>query len=137
MTIQTTMHGRIGKLETKIWEKTSENKQHTTTEKKPFTAMSLVVDRDRDKDKGPIWVEVSVWSPDLREKLSGCGSGDHVLLQGNLTLDKYVNHNKEKQIGLKVQAHNITVLSRKSPQQTPKESFESKAHSGGAEQKYF
>lgn len=117
------MHGRIGKLETKTWQ----NKQYTT--------MSLAVNRGKDKD--PIWIETSVWSPDLREKLSGCGSGDHVLLQGNLTLDEYVNRNKEKQIGLKVQAHNITVLSRKSPQQTPKESFESKAHSGGAEQTYF
>ncbi len=123
MTIQTTMHGRIGKLETKTWQ----NKQYTT--------MSLAVNRGKDKD--PIWVQTSVWSPDLREKLSGCGSGDHVLLQGNLTVDEYVNRNKEKQIALKVQAHNITLLGRKNPQQTPKESFESKDHSGGAEHTYF
>ena len=105
MTIQASLHGNIGKLENKNWKG------------KTFKTLSVAV--NQGPEKKPIWVEAAIWAPEQQAKLKECSVGDHILLQGNLSLEEYTTKSQEKKTTIQLSAQNISLIRKKAEQKDP------------------
>jgi hypothetical protein len=105
MTIQASLHGKIGKLDSKNWNG------------RTFKTLSVAV--NQGPEKSPLWVEAAIWAPEQQAKLKECSVGDHVLLQGNLSLEEYTTKSQEKKTTIKLSAQNISLIRKKAEQKDP------------------
>ena len=105
MTIQANLHGKIGTIENKNWNG------------KTFKTLSVAV--NQGPEKPALGVEAAIWASEQQAKLNQCSVGDHILIQGNLSLEEYTTKSQEKKITLKVSAQNISLIRKKIEQKNP------------------
>lgn len=106
MSIQTTLHGRIGKIETKKWND------------KSYTSVSIAVNKGPNKPE-PQWVEGTIWGQEHQDRVKNYGQGDHVLVQGNLSIDEFFSKKESKEkLAIRLRIQNICLLKRKQEQAT-------------------